>query len=140
MSKIKSVCITPAAKPAKGRSATARPTSPDVVRTTTPAPRAAKLIASAPSTPTSNVKHKLVRNSFTIPKSEYTVLEGLKVRAANLKRPVKKSQLLRAGVVALHAMTDKALLSAVNAAANGRGICGVHLSGCPSVSGSNSMT
>lgn len=61
------------------------------------------------------VKHKLVRDSFTIPKSEYSVLEGVKVRAANLKRPVKKSELLRAGVSALHTMTDKAFLSALNA-------------------------
>jgi hypothetical protein len=59
-------------------------------------------------------KSKLVRDSFTIPKSEYAVLEGLKVRAANLTRPVKKSELLRAGVAALNAMTDKAFLAALN--------------------------
>ncbi len=68
-----------------------------------------------PSVAVPKVKLKLVRDSFTIPKSEYSVLEGLKVRAANLKRPVKKSELLRAGVSALHAMTDKAFLSALNA-------------------------
>ena len=60
------------------------------------------------------IKHKLVRDSFTIPQAEYEILEGLKVRAANLKRPTKKSELLRAGVAALHAMTDKAFLSALN--------------------------
>jgi hypothetical protein len=59
-------------------------------------------------------KHKLVRDSFTIPKAEYAVLESLKVRAADLKRPTKKSELLRAGVAALHAMTDKAFLSILN--------------------------
>jgi len=42
------------------------------------------------------------------------VLEGLKVRAANLTRPVKKSELLRAGVAVLSAMTDKAFLAALN--------------------------
>jgi len=59
-------------------------------------------------------KHKLVRDSFTIPKSEYLVLEGLKLRAAKLTRPVKKSELLRAGISALHAMSDKAFLAALN--------------------------
>jgi hypothetical protein len=69
----------------------------------------------AGSTPTpSKARHKLVRDSFTIPKAEYEVLEGLKDRAANLKRPTKKSELLRAGVVALQAMTDKAFLSVLN--------------------------
>ncbi|HKX42205.1 MAG TPA: hypothetical protein VJO99_13690, partial [Burkholderiaceae bacterium] len=58
-------------------------------------------------------KHKLVRDSFTIPKVEYAVLEGLKLRAANLKRPTKKSELLRAGVAVLNAMSDKAFLAAV---------------------------
>lgn len=62
----------------------------------------------------SKAKQKLVRDSFTIPKTEYAVLEGLKDRAANLKRPTKKSELLRAGVVALQAMTDKAFLSVLN--------------------------
>lgn len=63
----------------------------------------------------SKLKHKLVRDSFTIPKSEYAVLGELKQRAARLARPVKKSELLRAGIVALSTMTDKSLLSALDA-------------------------
>lgn len=59
-------------------------------------------------------KHKLVRDSFTIPKSEYTVLEGMKDRGTQLARPVKKGELLRAGINALHKMTDKAFLAALN--------------------------
>ena len=70
---------------------------------------AAPVVAAAPA----KVKHKLVRDSFTIPKSEYTVLEGLKLRATNLKRPTKKSELLRAGIMVLNAMTDKAFLAAL---------------------------
>jgi hypothetical protein len=69
----------------------------------------------AGSTPApSKAGQKLVRDSFTIPKAEYEVLEGLKDRAANLRRPTKKSELLRAGVIALQAMTDKAFLSVLN--------------------------
>jgi len=60
-------------------------------------------------------RHKLVRDSFTIPKSEYAVLESLKFRAAKLGRPIKKSEALRAGVAALHAMSDAAFLDALAA-------------------------
>lgn len=59
-------------------------------------------------------KHKLVRDSFTIPKSEYAVLEALKLRAVTLSRPAKKSEVLRAGVAALTVMSDKAFLAALN--------------------------
>lgn len=58
-------------------------------------------------------KPKLVRDSFTIPKVEYVVLEALKLRAAKLTRTVKKSELLRAGIKALAAQSDAAFLSAL---------------------------
>jgi hypothetical protein len=60
-------------------------------------------------------KIKLVRDSFTIPKPEYLILDNLKLRAADLKHPVKKSELLRAGIKALAAMTDVQLLLALKA-------------------------
>jgi hypothetical protein len=60
-------------------------------------------------------KPKLVRDSFTIPKGEYTVLEDLKQRAGQLARSVKKSELIRAGVKALAAMSDAAFLAALKA-------------------------
>lgn len=58
---------------------------------------------------------KLVRDSFTIPKPEYLILDNLKLRAADLKHPVKKSELLRAGIKALATMTDAQLLLALKA-------------------------
>jgi len=58
-------------------------------------------------------KPKLVRDSFTIPKVEYSVLEQLKDRAAKLGRPTKKSEVLRAGVKALAAMADGDFLACV---------------------------
>ena len=58
-------------------------------------------------------KPKLVRDSFTIPKVEYVVLEALKQRAAKLTRTVKKSELLRAGIKALADQSDAAFLSAL---------------------------
>lgn len=60
-------------------------------------------------------KPKLVRDSFTIPKAEYAVIEALKLRAARLGRPAKKSEVLRAGVQALAGMGDAAFLAAVGA-------------------------
>jgi hypothetical protein len=56
-------------------------------------------------------KAKLIRDSFTIPKAEYLVLDELKLRANKLMNPAKKSELLRAGIKALSAMTDSALLA-----------------------------
>lgn len=56
-------------------------------------------------------KVKLVRDSFTIPKPEYLVLDALKARALVLGQAVKKSELLRAGIKALASMTDAQLTS-----------------------------
>jgi hypothetical protein len=61
------------------------------------------------------VKTKLVRDSFTMPKVEYASIDLLKHRAVSLAQPIKKSELLRAGVKALSAMSDKAFLSALKA-------------------------
>ena len=58
-------------------------------------------------------KAKLIRDSFTIPKAEYIVLDDLKQRAAKLTRPVRKSELLRAGIKALAALSDAAFLTAL---------------------------
>jgi hypothetical protein len=58
-------------------------------------------------------KPKLVRDSFTIPKAEYLVLDELKQRATRLTRPAKKSELLRAGIKALAALSDAAFLTAL---------------------------
>lgn len=60
-------------------------------------------------------KPKLVRDSFTIPKAEYAVLDDLKQRAGKLGSSVKKSELIRAGIKALAAMPDTAFLVAVKA-------------------------
>jgi hypothetical protein len=58
-------------------------------------------------------KDKLVRDSFTMPKTEYAVLAELKQRAVRLARSVKKSELLRAGIKMLATLSDSALLTAL---------------------------
>lgn len=59
------------------------------------------------------VKKKLVRDSFTIPKSEYVALTEIKQRAIRAGRPAKKSEILRAGIMALTLMSDAELLAAL---------------------------
>ena len=59
-------------------------------------------------------KPKLVRDSFTMPKDEYQVIDALKRRALGLEKQVRKSELLRAGIQALAAMNDRAFLKAVS--------------------------
>ncbi len=92
-----------------------------------PAPRKAAVKKTAAKRPLSNAvapakveeaakslkKPKLVRDSFTIPKAEYMVLDELKQRAMKLTRPVKKSELIRAGIKALAALSNAAFLTAL---------------------------
>jgi hypothetical protein len=103
----------PAAKKTAKTAKTATPRKPV-------APKKAAVATKAVAKPSKDVdaakaekakKPKLVRDSFTIPKNEFTVLDGLKLRAAKLGRPVKKSEVLRAGVMALAAMGDAAFLA-----------------------------
>ena len=96
----KAVAAAPAAPEAKPAKATKAAKADDTAKT----PKADKAR-----------KPKLVRDSFTIPKNEYAVLEELKLRAAKLGRPAKKSEVLRAGVQALAAMGDAAFLATVGA-------------------------
>lgn len=81
-----------------------------------PAAKAAKP-AAAPAAVTPKAdkakKAKLVRDSFTIPKVEYKVIEDAKARAAALGRPVKKSEVLRAGLKALAALGDTEFVAAL---------------------------
>ena len=68
-------------------------------------------------------KPKLVRDSFTIPKAEFAAIETLKTRAIALGTSVKKSELLRAGLMALQGLNDaafKAALAAVPTLKTGR--------------------
>ena len=107
---------SPALAPRKAKTASPASVPARSVRkvVATAAPAAAAKAPGTAATALTRVKAKLVRDSFAIPKSEYTVLEGLKVRAAKLTRPVKKSELLRAGIAVLSAMSEAAFLAALN--------------------------
>ena len=76
---------------------------------------AAPVAPPAPAKAAKAHKPKLVRDSFTMPKDEYQAIDALKVRALGLGKHVRKSELLRAGLQALAALNDRALLNAVGA-------------------------
>ncbi len=104
---VKPVIKTVATKPAKPLAKT----TPDATIKTV----AKTVIKAKPAKPSKEKKPKLVRDSFTIPKAEYTVLDDLKQRAGKLSSAVKKSELIRAGVKALAAMSDASFLAALKA-------------------------
>lgn len=57
---------------------------------------------------------KPVRDSFTMPEGDFTLIGTLKARALGAKRETKKSELLRAGLHALAALDTGALVAALN--------------------------
>jgi hypothetical protein len=63
------------------------------------------------------VKHKLVRDSFSMPHDDFKLIDLLKDRALGFMRPVKKSELLRAGLQALAGLSDAKLKVALEALA-----------------------
>lgn len=54
-------------------------------------------------------KVKMERDSFTMPKEEYAQITLLKARLTAMGQPAKKSELLRAGIKVLAAMSDNTL-------------------------------
>lgn len=95
---------TPASK-------TQKPSAKPVATTPVVATAAPKAAAK----PAKIKKVKMVRDSLSMPKPEYAVLDALKLRAAKLGRPVKKTEIIRAGIKAVAALTDSALLAALQA-------------------------
>jgi len=114
----------------KATTAAAPQTTPRkaVKAVTTKKPVVAQQVAAVPQAakpvkPAKVKKPKMVRDSFTMPKDEYVVIDSLKVRSGKLGQSVKKSELLRAGIKALAAMSDiqfKAALSNVPTIKTGR--------------------
>jgi len=108
-----------AAKKPVVKSPAAKPATKTPIKAATP--KSAKPVKVAK--PAKVKKPKLVRDSFTIPKDEYVVIDALKTRAGKLGQAIKKSELLRAGIKALAAMSDiqyKAALSNVPTIKTGR--------------------
>jgi hypothetical protein len=102
------------AKAVASKVASKTPKAPTAKPKALPAPKVTAKPAGAPQAAKVK-KPKMVRDSFTFPKEEYAVLDLLKLRAAKLGSPVKKTELLRAGVKAIAMMSDDAFLLALRA-------------------------
>ncbi len=126
----KTVPAKPAAKAAATPPAAAKPVAKPVSKPVSKAkakPAAKRVAASAePVVPAKSGKEakakkivvkkpKLVRDSFTFPETDYAQLAALKQRALSAGHEIKKSELLRAGLAALVAMSDASLLKALAA-------------------------
>ncbi len=124
----KAVKKVTASKPASVKSAapaTKKRVRKPVKKVSTPASPATKTKAASPAKPSTQAKAKpvaepktkkpkLVRDSFTFPKDEYQAIAALKVKALGLKQSVKKSEILRAGLMLISSLNDKAFLAALN--------------------------
>lgn len=88
-------------KPAKPKTPAAKPAKPAGV----PAEQKAKRVK----------KEKVVRDSFTMPKSDYEKLAALKQKCLDAGVAVKKSELLRAGLLLLEGVPMAGLLDAIAA-------------------------
>lgn len=105
---VKSIAAkTTTAKTAAVKPATKIPTAPKA------APKKVEKIAATKAAKDKSPKLKMERDSFTMPKTEYAQLFVLKERLIKLGQPSKKSELLRAGIMQLTAMTDAALKAAL---------------------------
>ncbi len=103
---------------APSKAAAKKPTSP--AKKVSPVKAKTTQVASKPAQPKAKPaveqkvkKPKLVRDSFTFPKDEYQAIAGLKQKALGLNHSVKKSEILRAGLMLLNGLNDKAFLSAL---------------------------
>jgi hypothetical protein len=114
--------VTPAARkraPAKSVAPSAAKTVPAAARTVAkPVVKPeAKAVRAAPAAKKPRVKEpkikelkvKVVRDSFTMPQGEYLKIADIKEAASKAGVPVKKSEVLRAGLKALVAMSPAQL-------------------------------
>lgn len=108
------VPATAAAPSAPRKAAPQKPAAPAAKPAKPAAPKPAAAAKPAPAKPV-KLKAKLVRDSFTMPQADFDLVAGLKARAIAFQRPVKKSELLRAGLHVLQALDDTRLRAALDA-------------------------
>jgi hypothetical protein len=72
-----------------------------------------KKAQAAKTKPAKEKKVKVVRDSFTIPKTEFTRIAEMKKRAMTLGVEVKKSELIRAGLQLISGLQDTAFKKAL---------------------------
>lgn len=103
----KTSAASPAKAPANAPAKVPAPAKPS-------APEVAKAAPAAKPVKLAKPREELVRDSFTMPQSDFKLIAQLKERALAAKRAAKKSELLRAGLQALDQLDAKALAAALN--------------------------
>lgn len=78
-----------------------------------PASTAKPLAATKAVKPVKAKKAKLVRDSFTMPETEYAVIASLKKRCLGAGVSAKKSEILRAAVAGLARLSDASVAAAI---------------------------
>jgi hypothetical protein len=117
--------VAPAAAPEKSAAPARAPRAAKTakpVKPKTPRVKAAKPVEAKPASVTTAEqkskrvkKEKVVRDSFTMPKSDYEKLAALKQKCLDSGVAVKKSELLRAGLLLLEGVPIARLLDAISA-------------------------
>ncbi len=106
---------TKAVKPRKGRQDVAsHRTMADERASVTLARDGGGTIDSSKITKPKKHRGKPVRDSFTMPEADFALVATLKSRTLSAQRATKKSELLRAGLHALAAMSTPELIKALN--------------------------
>lgn len=101
-----------ATKPAKAARPTPEPAAAAKPAKPAKAPKPAK--PAKPEAKPPKVRPRLVRDGFTMPESDFSLIGTLKARALGAAHPAKKSELLRAGLQALSAMDTPTLVAALS--------------------------
>lgn len=81
----------------------------ETARVPAAAATAAKTAAKTAAAKPPRAKEKLVRDSFTMPRADFVLIQQLKDRALGFQRATRKSELLRAGLQALADLGDAQL-------------------------------
>ncbi len=109
----KSKPVAPKTKTTKAQASKPVATPPATTKAETPKKKAVKAVKAVKVEKEKKVK--VVRDSFTIPKAEFTQLADMKKRAMGLGVEVKKSELIRAGLQLLSGLQDAAFKKALSA-------------------------
>jgi hypothetical protein len=88
-----------------------------------PTKKAAKAVVAVAAAKATD-KPKRVRGEFTMPEADHALIATLKARCKHQGRPVKKNELLRAGLRALNAMGSEGLKAAIAALGPAKGVKG----------------
>ncbi len=106
---------SPAAKPATttAKKTVRRPAAPKPALAKKAVPAAKPASSGKTDKPVKAKKVKLVRDSFTMPETEYAVIALLKTRCLKAGVSAKKSEILRAAVAGLAKLSDASVLASI---------------------------